>query len=79
MKHRKTNNNEYKYSRLHTYKYKKLSNGTLPYSPIHIKFWLWGFSMSIETRKSLRGFALNSSKAVPITLADKYVYKVRNR
>ena len=79
MKHRKTNNNSYKYSRLHTYKYKKLVNGTLPYKNIRMKFWLWGFGMTIETKKRLCGFALNSRKATPRTLADKYVYKVRNR
>lgn len=46
--------------KLHTWKYKKLTNGTRPYKRIRIKFWLWGFGFAYETKKSLGGFALNS-------------------
>ena len=46
--------------KLHTYKYKKLTNGTRPYKNVSFKFWLWGFGISYETKKSLGGFAVNS-------------------
>lgn len=79
MKHRKTSNKEYNYKRIHTFNYVKLSNGNRPYRLIRMKVWLWGFGVTIETKKILKGLVLNSRKATPRTLADKYVYKVKNK
>jgi hypothetical protein len=45
---------------LHSYRYKKLINGTRKHKLITIRFWLWGFGVSYETKKSLGGFAVNS-------------------
>jgi hypothetical protein len=45
---------------VHTYNYKKLINGTRPYKNIRLKFWLWGFGFTYESKTKLMGFALNS-------------------
>ena len=45
---------------LHSYNYKKLINGTRPYKNIRLKFWLWGFGFTYESKTRLMGFALNS-------------------
>ena len=57
---------------VHTFKYKKLTNGTRKYSPIRIKFWLWGFGATYETKKSLGGFAIADKRNVPDVKSDEY-------
>jgi len=57
---------------VHTFKYNKLTNGTRKYSPIRIKFWLWGFGATYETKKSLGGFAIADKKNVPDVKSDEY-------
>jgi hypothetical protein len=57
---------------VHTFKYNKLTNGTRKYSPIRIKFWLWGFGATYETKKSLGGFAIADKRNVPDVKSDEY-------
>ena len=61
---------------LHTFRYKKATNGLKPYKPIRMKFWLWGFGVTYESKTVLKGFAINSKTFKPKdTLADSYTRK----
>jgi hypothetical protein len=61
---------------IHTFSYRKIINGFKPYKPIRMKFWLWGFGVSLETKKYIGGFAINSKKFKPKeTLLDSYTQK----
>jgi hypothetical protein len=51
---------------IHTYKYKKLSQGTLKRKPLIVKVWLWGIYISYNTKKSIGGFALSRNAGVTI-------------
>jgi hypothetical protein len=56
----------------HTFKYKKLTNGTRRYSPIRIKLWLWGFGFTYETKKSLGGFVIAHTPNLPDVKSDAF-------
>lgn len=60
---------------IHKYRYVKLSNGRKHYKPIRLKFWLWGFGVAYETKKTLGGFAINSKAFKPNTVANRRVEK----
>jgi hypothetical protein len=60
--------------KLHSWKYKKLINGTRKHKLITVKAWLWGFGMSYETKKSLGGFTVNGRDLRDIT-TDKRIEK----
>ena len=60
---------------VHTFKYNKLTKGTRKYSPVRVKFWLWGFGFTYETKKSLGGFAITDTKAVPDVKSDAFKRK----
>ena len=70
---------EYSVKRFHTFHYKKLSNGTFPYKPIQIKFWLWGFGMCVETKKRIWGVAINSIKVTLNSKADSYTQEYHQK
>lgn len=45
--------------KLHSWKYKKLINGTRRHKFINVRVWRWGFGFSYETKKTLGGFTVN--------------------
>jgi hypothetical protein len=45
---------------IYTYHYKKLTERQRAYKPIRIKFWLWGFGVTYESKTTLKGFAINT-------------------
>jgi hypothetical protein len=45
---------------IYTYHYKKLTERQRAYKPIRMKFWLWGFGATYESKTTLKGFAINS-------------------
>jgi len=50
---------------INTFKYKKLTQGTLKRKPFMFKVWLWGFAYTYETRKSIGGFVMTRNAGVP--------------
>ena len=46
--------------RIHSFNYNKVINGTRPYKRIRLRFWLWGFGFTYESKTRLMGFAINS-------------------
>ena len=61
--------------KLHSWKYKKLINGTRKHKLITVKAWLWGFGMSYETKKTLGGFAIADKRNVPDVKSDAFKRK----
>jgi len=50
---------------IHTFKYKKLTQGTRKYKPFIFKVWLWGFAYTYETKKYIGGFVMAKNAGVP--------------
>ena len=50
---------------IHTFKFRKLTQGTRKNKLFMFKFWLWGFAYTYETRKSIGGFVMAKNAGVP--------------
>jgi len=60
---------------VHTFKYNKLTNGTRKHRLITVKFWLWGFGATYETKRSIGGFAIADKRNVPDVKSDAFKRK----